>query len=164
MKIELELIPDGHDDDGAPIMVDIEHMVATTVANRICSTVERHVMKEVEAQLKLKIVDKVDEWMNAALSKNLQKTDCYGQSKGEPISFAEHITGLATDYLSTKVDREGRSGYSDKCRTRLEWAVRNEAEVIIKTELKNNLAEHREALTKLFTDALAEAATALTIK
>lgn len=161
MKIELNLVTD-LDEDGEPIMVDLETAVTTAVTDRISQKIQTNVAKEVQVAVAKAVESRADEWIKEALAKPLQKTDGYGHPKGTPISFAEHATKIVQDYLTKKVNPHGEESYSGTAR--LDSLVKEQAEVIMKEHVASALKEHRERLANLFADVLIESAAKLSPK
>ena len=77
----------------------------------------------------------------------LQKTSEYGEKKGEPMTFLEYINTLASEWLHTIVDIEGKptTRYSSKsnAQTRIMWMID-----------KRIAASMQEALAKCVAESL----------
>jgi hypothetical protein len=81
----------------------------------------------------------------------LQRTNEWGEKKGEPKTFIEYLTESAQGYLMQPVDFQGkpteRGGYSTNTQTRLIHLVHEHLHYSIDTAMKNAVDEVKKALT-----------------
>lgn len=160
MKIELTLTPDEVDEDGDPILVNIEAAVASTVADRVRPAIEKHIQAGIETEIKAVVDANVASWVETAVTKPVQRTDGYGHPTGDPVSFEGFVADIVRQFLTTRVDTYGGER-STRSLTRLEWIVRKYANELIAKELAANLAEHRTELAKAMGDIVAASAAAI---
>lgn len=160
MKIELNLTPDEVDEDGEPVLVNIEAAVASAVADRVTPAIKKHILDKIETEIAAKVGVHVAGWVETAITKPVQRTNAYGHPVGEPVSFEELVVGIAQKYLTTKVDTYG-GDRSTASLMRSEWIVRRHASELIKTVLDTHLNEHREQLAKAIGEIVAASATAI---
>lgn len=145
-------------------MHDFEAMVVEVAAKQLLqNTSEGSLAKKIEGR----VVELTNQKINDALmpiSKEIMEMpmipEKFGKSK-EPITIAEYVGLIGRDFLTTKVNREGkRAGTYDHGEPRINWLIaevldkRFEKEVSAATaNLKKEMKEAAsEALSKLIND------------
>lgn len=82
----------------------------------------------------------------------IQKTNDWGEAKGEPVTFVEYIAERAEAYMREKVDGNGKSrseagGYSwSGKQERLTYLIDNKLQFAISTALKGSLKTVQESI------------------
>lgn len=87
---------------------DEDHEV--TYESRFKREIEKRLQEAVDKKIgnlaEVHLVPRVGELIEKA---NLQKTNQYGEKKGEPMTFIEYIASRAETYMSEDVDMNGKS-------------------------------------------------------
>jgi hypothetical protein len=109
---------------------DMFDAIAREAASRIVKSCERDLVSAVGAAVKDQISAQVGAKVSEVLDTNIQPTNEWGESKGEPVSLREMVGKAARDYLGVKVDKEGRQNNYNADQTRLEFIVK---QVVAKT-------------------------------
>jgi hypothetical protein len=86
-------------------------------------------------------------------SRVIERTNEFGEKKGEAQTFTEYLVTTANNYLHEKVDYEGKTtGYSDKRQTRLTWLIDKHLHYRIQCAMEKAIAE----IEKQIAPAIAE--------
>lgn len=96
----------GSDDDGEPFNVEWAQNVQAQMRAMINSRVEKGIAAAV-AKLAEEVVDpKLEEMIRGAL---IQRTNYYGEKRGEAMSFTEYLVTLAQESVDAEVDMNGKT-------------------------------------------------------
>ena len=131
------------DVDSVTVSTDFSNRLNKLVQDKIQATIDKlaskHVLPNVEKYIKeLKI----------------QKTNCYGEPKQEPLSFLEYLIQTAENYMTEKVNYDGKSksqcdSYSWKGeQTRVTHMVHRYLHYSIETAMKNALQNANSQIVK----------------
>jgi len=123
MKIALEV--NWADDHG-----NIDRTIKNAVVDRIAQTVSTELYPSIEAEVAERLADMVDALLNKLIdrfmNREIKVTDKWGDVTAEFESVEELLKTKFDDFLTQKVDKEGKAtdscGYRSRY-TRLEWVV-----------------------------------------
>ena len=141
MKLNFQLDNlDDFDEEGQPTF-DLKQAVVAEVVRQLLSGVKDDLLEsaidEVREQLRKTVREEVHAKVRDVINAPVQKTNSYGEPKGEPKTLVEHVSEEAKHFLYEKVSESGKSpSYNDKTITRAQFFARQMAEETIKTELR----------------------------
>lgn len=143
MKVQVELVPDGVDEDGQPIFSTIED----SFANQAEAYMRDCIAKKVDALIKDKVNDEViasireqaREKVLEVLDKPIVPTSKYGEQKGEPITILE----LVAEHVKHAIEKpQGSSAsYGEERMTIIQSVCRKAASEMVTAEVKKQVDE-----------------------
>lgn len=107
----------------------IETAVVAGVRGAISDKIERMIQGEIADLVAVKLEEAIgklsEDAIMAYLTKPRSKTNAYGEPTGGTMTLGEQIPEKIEQYLSDKVNSEGRKAdyYDKKAQTRLDWYV-----------------------------------------
>ena len=115
----------------------------TTFAKKVKSLIEERINEAVEKVAEKHTLPNITEYLENLL---IEKTNHFGEKKGEPVTFIEYLTTRATNFLTEKVDYSGKSrkesyGSWSENTTRVSYMVDKHLQYSISTAIKNGLAD-----------------------
>ena len=130
---------DGNDADGD-----------SPFARNIRDLVLRAANVKVEALFEANVTPKVNELISGLV---IQKTNSYGEPKGEPTTFVEYLIKRVEEYITETVNYSGKSRSQDSynwagSQTRIAWMIDQHLQYSIKTALDRSLADLNSAMAK----------------
>lgn len=156
---------DGFNEDGKAspdVQAEIIETVVSRIVDELSSEVRMQVKEHVANIVNVAITKQVDQVVSDWFTKPIQPTDNYGQKKGDPITFAEHVAGTASAHIRETVDRHGKpSSYGENCQSRLQYLAGQISEAHVKEvlapELSKVVRETREKLGNMVAKSLKDA-------
>lgn len=129
--------------------------------SRYKAEVEKRVVKAIDAAV-TKVCDgliapRIEDLVNSV---TLQKTNEYGEKKGEPVTFIEYLVKRAETYMTEQVDYNGNDKATSRDynwtgrTTRVAHMVNSHLQFHIETAMKKALADANSAIAKGLEDAV----------
>ncbi|MEL7111405.1 MAG: hypothetical protein AAGK93_00525 [Pseudomonadota bacterium] len=143
--VERLLYSEGFDEDG-----DIE-IKSTKFQKQMKERIVAQVDGAIENIAAKNVLPNVEQYL---LGFAIERTNQWGERKGEPVSFVEYITGRADEYIREKVDSQGRSkaeagGYSWSAKQeRLAYLIDKHLQYAIENSLAKNLKTVQESIAE----------------
>ncbi len=136
MRIEAEL-PD--EDLQEAIVESAAASIVSQIGDELRHNVRDAVTEQIHAQVGAIVTEEIE--------KPVQRTDCWGGRKGEPVPLRDLIIAEAQKHLSEKVNERGEaSGYSERNRTRLEYQLQVVATKAVQDAMKAEIAGAVQAI------------------
>lgn len=158
-------MPD-HNGEGDTFVEEVARRATLELLRRVKPATIEDIRKEVLASVKGTVEAECGVIVREVLASQIRRTNTYGEPIGEPISFRDHIAGLAKSFLEERVDSDGRpNGYSDQMKPRVRWFIDRAVAEVTKNDLTKAIgeavAEVKKGLTGNMTRMLAEAVNTL---
>lgn len=150
---------------------DSETRYESRFKKEIQTRIQQAVDTKIAALAAEHLIPRIGQMIEAA---NLQKTNAYGEKKGEPMSFIEYIAARAQAYMSEDVDinakskdESGDSYHWRSCGPRLTVLMRNYIRDTLETHAKAAITDVNKVIAKNMEkaarDAITSAAAALKV-
>lgn len=138
--------------------ISLEEVVITAAAREVASRLSGEalavVRQRAEAVVDEVLTAKVGEAITAWLEAPLQRTDTFGNPKGEPTTFAAYVEGRVTEALTTRTRDRDRDNLTVVDRT-----IRDQVKTEVPRQVKAAVAEQRDAILQQVTASTAEVLT-----
>lgn len=165
--VESLLSSNGYDPEN-----DHEVTYESRFKKEIAKRLQEAVDKKISDLAAVHLVPRVGEMIEQA---NLQKTNQYGEKKGDPMTFIEYIASRASTYMSEDVDMNGKS--KAESGDSYNWRVSGpRLTVLMRMYIRDTLEAHAKKavtdvntviaknITKAAQDAITAASTALKVQ
>ncbi|KKK69839.1 hypothetical protein LCGC14_2930030 [marine sediment metagenome] len=143
MKVLVELVPSGTDEDGEEQFLELDK----TILDTLTPLLREAVLKKVDAVTEKTITAIVQERVAAlsveAFAESFQRTNHWGKKEGKVVSLPDVMAGHMNDHLNQQVNERGQpTGYGGEL-TRCAWMVRAAMQDALKTEIDKRLSTLR---------------------
>jgi hypothetical protein len=132
------------DFESTPYHKELRKHIKTAIDSSIQTVVDTHVLPRAEEKIESIVI---------------QKTNSYGEPKGEPLSFVEYLTKRAEEFMLEGVDYQGKPKGTDsygwrKNGTRIAYMIDQHLQYHIENWAKTALAEANKAIVGGLNDAV----------
>lgn len=144
--------PKRYDYDGEPIgSVTIGDLVAENIAAQLVNEIRDHVKPQVEALVADRVAAQVDEWVRAALSEPIKRTNEYGRAIGEPKSMPEFVGEQVAGWFNKPAD-----SYNHRGQTRLQKVIADEVDSKLESEMTDAIRQAKAQIVRAVSTRSAE--------
>lgn len=142
---------------------EIKSGVIESITEALMPSIHEDVYDGVRQSVNSIVAEKTSEWVAAALSKPIQPLNSWGEPKGDKTTIQALIEKRAQEFMTEKVDSNGKTGEYRSETPRYLWAAQKVAEDALQKELRPSLDkvisemknEIQKGIAKVVTDLVA---------